>query len=74
MTKQTKVVIETETVGQSFGTQAVIRSARTGRVLARTDIVRPHGNGSAALGDARALAATRGYVEIDATDLAEAQQ
>ena len=67
MTTQTKrrtvVVLSTRLVGTNFGCCGVIRSQRTGRVLAETD-TKPHGFASAALNAAMELATKRGYDEL----------
>lgn len=63
--KQVQVVVETVTIGQHFGTGALLRSARTGRVLARTSQVRPYGYTAAAVHDAEELASDRGFQIVD---------
>jgi hypothetical protein len=63
--KPTAVVVETVTIGQFFGTGALLRSARTGRVMARTSQVRPYGYTAAAAHDAEELAADRGFRIVD---------
>ena len=62
--KKTTVTIETKNVGKSFATVGVIRSARTGRVLAKT-AEKPYGFDRAAIEAAESLASARGWtVEV----------
>lgn len=63
----TRVTISTRPVGQSFGCVGVIRSWRTGRVLAETDVA-PHGYDSVAAQRAERLATERGYTVVQSED------
>lgn len=56
----TKVTISTETVGQAFGTRGVVRSAKTGRVLATTE-TKPYGFTTAAVEAAREICIAHDY-------------
>jgi hypothetical protein len=61
MTKTNKTVtIKTATVGQAFGTVAMIK-ARNGRVLWTSD-TKPYGFTTAAIAAAECEAAKRGYI------------
>jgi hypothetical protein len=48
MARKTAVTIDTREVGQNFGIQGLIRSARTGRILGRTGTYPFDGNAYAA--------------------------
>ena len=60
------VTVTTRTAGQSFGTVGVVKDARTGRKIVECDTTRPYGFTAAALDDARALAARKGWTVRDA--------
>lgn len=65
MTKAAKTIrvrISTQNVGQSFGTEGVIK-ALNGRVLATTD-TKPYGFHFAARSAAESLAAKRGWLVV----------
>ncbi len=55
------VYLSTRTVGQHFGTCGVVRRVGDGRVVAKSDTVRPYGFTGAALEDAEALATCKGW-------------
>jgi hypothetical protein len=63
----TKVTIETRTAGQNFGTEGIVRSHRTRRILARTDVV-PLSFISAAIARAADICRDRGYDVVDCAD------
>lgn len=58
------VTIETNTVGQQFGTCAVIKSAKSGRVLWTSD-TKPYGMTNVARDAAEQVASDRGYIIAD---------
>ena len=68
--KTRTVTIETCTVGDHYGTCAVIRSVRGRRKLAETATVRPYGMSEAAYRDGEALAAKRGWTVVDGSEVA----
>ncbi len=59
--RDTAVTLHVRAVGQAFACRGVVRSARTGRVLATTPRVYPHDARSVALAAAKRLADGCGY-------------
>lgn len=61
MSSPIEVILSTRTVGQNFGVVGIVKSAKTGEVLAEANTTRPSGFDSSALDDVRRLSAREGW-------------